>query len=118
MTPTPSLGAALVCLACERPAAPDDHFCGAWGTRLAAAAADAGASGGSAQAITCPSCAAPGGEVAAAAVPYDHDELGPGACTLAVVAVAEGRATFAWVGDSRAHWVGGSGATQVSRDDS
>jgi serine/threonine protein phosphatase PrpC len=56
---------------------------------------------------------------AASAVPHDPaGELGPGACTFVAVAVRDGEAAFASVGDSRAYWLDAGGAVQIGADDS
>lgn len=56
---------------------------------------------------------------ATAALPFDPAlDVGPGACTFVAAAVRGGRATFGSVGDSRAYWIGRTGALQIGRDDS
>ena len=56
---------------------------------------------------------------AASAVPHDPSlDVGPGACTFVAVAVRDGQAAFASVGDSRAYWLDAGGAVQIGHDDS
>lgn len=47
----------------------------------------------------------------------DADDQGPPATTLVAALMLEGRVTLAWVGDSRAYFVGGGEAWQLTHDD-
>ena len=63
--------------------------------------------------------AAAAAQRAASAVPHDPTlDVGPGACTFVAVAVRDGQAAFASVGDSRAYWLDANGAAQIGSDHS
>jgi serine/threonine protein phosphatase PrpC len=47
----------------------------------------------------------------------DEEEQGPPASTLVAALLLEGKVTLGWVGDSRAYFVGGGEAWQLSHDD-
>ncbi|MGA2597621.1 MAG: protein phosphatase 2C domain-containing protein [Bryobacteraceae bacterium] len=58
------------------------------------------------------------GEAALAAHPARDAEDNPPSTTVVAAFVADGLATFGWVGDSRAYWIGTDGARQLTSDHS
>jgi serine/threonine protein phosphatase PrpC len=53
------------------------------------------------------------------AIPWTPQaDLGGPSCTLVSAVIHDGTITVAWVGDSRAYWVGPDGARQLTEDDS
>jgi serine/threonine protein phosphatase PrpC len=58
------------------------------------------------------------GEAALAAHPARDEKDNPPSTTVVAALVADGHATVGWVGDSRAYWIGGEGAKQLTSDHS
>lgn len=58
------------------------------------------------------------GEAALAASPARDEGENPPSTTVVAAFVANGLATFGWVGDSRAYWIGPDGARQLTSDHS
>jgi serine/threonine protein phosphatase PrpC len=58
------------------------------------------------------------GEATLAAHPARDAQDNPPSTTVVAALVAEGQVTVGWVGDSRAYWIGGEGARQLTSDHS